>query len=419
MAIVFRPSILRRSVLRRIQAETQGLQGGRISPAAWAIAVYVFLLVSRVPELLPVLRLGAVAALAAVILVARLPYRPLRQIVRGTEMRIVLGLWMLALFSVPLSYWPGQSFVFLVAFTKIVLTFGLILYGVRSARETGLVVASVVAAALALEIQFFVAGGEGKSVTATYDRNDLAFILTCIVPIAVLALPRRPSLRIAAGLIALLGAAVAVMTLSRGGFVTLLVATVMIVIRVPSRHLGAMLVVLAAAALGLALFASETYWTRVATIWGGADAGQVSAYDAEGLDGRWEIWKRGVTMMLQHPFLGVGGGAFDTAEGITRGTPGKWFAAHSAYLQVGAELGVAGLGLFLFLLYRGLRNCRRAARMFGRRLPDRAPLARGLEASLWVFAVGALALSMAYAHLLYVIIAVSVVLRRTATVAKP
>jgi O-antigen ligase len=418
MAIAFRPSMVRRSVLRRIEPQAQAPGSGRISPAAWAIAFYVFLLVSRVPELLPVLRPGVVAAVAALILAARLPYRHPRQALGGAEMRIVLGLWTLALFSVPLSYWPGQSVVFLVAFTKIVLTFGLILYGVRSAREAGLVVAAVIAAALALEIQFFVAGGEGKSVTATYDRNDLAFILTCIVPITVLALPRRRSLRIAAVVIAVLGAAVAVMTLSRGGFVTLLVASVMILIRVPSRRLGAMLVMLAATALGLALFASDTYWMRVATIWGGADAGQVSAYDAEGLDGRWEIWKRGVTMMLQHPFLGVGGGAFDIAEGITRGTPGKWFAAHNAYLQIGAELGVAGLGLFLGLLYRGLHNCRRAARLFGRRLPDRAALARGLEASVWVFAVGALALSMAYAHVLYVIIAVSVVLSRTATVPK-
>ena len=75
-------------------------------------------------------------------------------------------------------------------------------------------------------------------------------------------------------------------------------------------------------------------------------------------EGRIQIWQRGMGYMLDHPLLGVGAGNFPTAEGtissIARNTPSwkgvRWSAAHNSFVEIGAELGVPGLILFLLTL---------------------------------------------------------------------
>jgi O-antigen ligase len=125
--------------------------------------------------------------------------------------------------------------------------------------------------------------------------------------------------------------------------------------------------------------------------------------------------------MVEHPFVGVGGGAFHIAEGVTRGAAGTWWAAHNSYLQVGAELGLGGFVLFFWFLYSALRNTRTTIRLVAGRNggEDTARMARGLESSLWTFMVGALALSQAYAYVLYILVALTIVVKRAAVEERP
>jgi O-antigen ligase len=60
------------------------------------------------------------------------------------------------------------------------------------------------------------------------------------------------------------------------------------------------------------------------------------------LNGRVELWSQAYLTFKQHPFTGVGTGAFreDTS----------WKVAHDVWLRFAAELGIVGLGLFLLLL---------------------------------------------------------------------
>jgi O-antigen ligase len=63
----------------------------------------------------------------------------------------------------------------------------------------------------------------------------------------------------------------------------------------------------------------------------------------EDLGGRVPIWKESITAFLEHPILGVGGGAFRTVNSFKK-------AAHNTYLSVLAELGVVGFLLFFAIL---------------------------------------------------------------------
>src|SRR5262249_22575994 len=135
-------------------------------------------------------------------------------------------------------------------------------------------------------------------------------------------------------------------------------------------------------------------------------------YDAAGLWGaRWGVWQTALRLMLENAVIGVGAGGYETAEGLSHGVRGKWSAAHNAFLQIGAELGLVGLGLFIFLVYRALKNCR---------LPQHGPpdtgwLARSVELSLFGCIVVGFTLSQAYSNILYILIAISVVLARLAS----
>src|SRR5439155_15598037 len=142
-------------------------------------------------------------------------------------------------------------------------------------------------------------------------------------------------------------------------------------------------------------FASEAYWTRISTIWGG-EAGVTNQYDAGGITAaRWDVWKTGLLLFLNNPLIGVGAGAFSVAEGYSHGGAGKWSTAHNSFLQIGVELGIGGLILFVFVLYQAVVSCQELARRGsdGPGRPALRPLARGLEIGLYGYLVTGFGLS--------------------------
>jgi O-antigen ligase len=75
-------------------------------------------------------------------------------------------------------------------------------------------------------------------------------------------------------------------------------------------------------------------------------------YNFNARDGRIEIWKRGIGMMLSHPGLGIGVTAFMYANGAMAHS---WMNAHNAFVQIGAELGVGGLVAFTWAILAAFR----------------------------------------------------------------
>jgi len=117
----------------------------------------------------------------------------------------------------------------------------------------------------------------------------------------------------------------------------------------------AVVLILIFALIGLA---SNQYWQRIQTILSGEDRGSM----------REVIWGRGLKIFAQNPWLGVGVGCFPTAYGwaLEQGRFAKvgnvydrsWREAHNSFLQVGTEMGMAGLLIFLFLICLSIKNFR-------------------------------------------------------------
>lgn len=115
--------------------------------------------------------------------------------------------------------------------------------------------------------------------------------------------------------------------------------------------------------------------------------------------------------MCENPVLGSGPGTFTVAEGLAH-EGGKWSAAHNSFVQIGAELGVSGLALFILILYSSLASVRQrdgTSRWFE----------QGVEVGLYAFCVGGFFLSWAYSYAFYFFIALSIVSVKTRQLAGP
>ena len=138
--------------------------------------------------------------------------------------------------------------------------------------------------------------------------------------------------------------------------------------------------------------------------------------------GRTQIWRRGVGYMLRHPVLGVGPENFPIAEGTISplaerqrsGIGVRWNAPHNTLLQVGAEMGFPGLALFTAIFVVTFRSLRTPVRRDAIVDAGEGPheMTQVLRAALIGFIVGAFFLSLAYAEMLYTLIALAVGLQK-------
>ena len=394
---------------------------GSISPAAMAVSLYAFMVISRLAEAIPfaaTLRPMVILAAVMVALALTLPQSRAYQLFRPVEARGMLAILLLIALSIPLSYWPGASFGALMTFPKSLVFFFAVVYCIRTRRELRLSLWAFLVAIGGLAFVALIGGGTGRVlVTQSYDTNDLAFVMACGIPLAVMLIfTERGALRSLLPFIAVLGTFTVIATKSRGGFIAFGVVGLVLLVKIPSRIPFLRVGLVVGAVLIFALLAPASYWQRISTIWGGEEPTK-DGYLAGGFEtARWEIWKNGLILIASRPILGVGAGAFPVAEGsLHKG--GKWNAAHSSFIQIAAELGLPGLGVYLFLLYRGFTNCRQVIRA----TPRRGPLAgyhwtaQGLEASLCGYAVAGSALNQGYSDVLYFLLAMSMVLVRLTT----
>ncbi len=229
---------------------------------------------------------------------------------------------------------------------------------------------------------------------------------------------RRPLLRVlaVAGLVVL--AVGLIRSGSRGGFLAFLGVTAFVLLgftTVPARaRLAGLVAILAVAAAS----ASDQYWTQMQTI-----VHPNQDYNTTSEAGRVKIWTRGLGYMAGRPMLGVGISNFQVAEGTIsplarlqeRGIGVRWGAAHNVFIQVGAELGLPGLILFVAWIasaFLALRRLARQPRKGSDSATDAPRLAQSLMAALVGFVVGGCFLSLAYSDMLYTLAALAVGLQK-------
>ncbi len=414
----------------------QALPTTRWDPLLIAIAVTMMTTVWRIQDIWPVLAQVQLPTLAAVsayglFLIDKDPRRRLSRI-RHPVVVLVTAILILMLLSVPGGVYPGLSFRFV--FKDHVKTFLLLILVAGSVRSredverltivqlAGAVMYSVV---VMTRIEIGQSGRLGD--LYYYDANDLGLMLVATMPAAVFFLRNgQPLIRRVLALPALGIVMLALLKSgSRGGFLGFIGVVAFLVVRfsaIPKRvRVGAVTAMIAV----MLVAASDQYWKTMSTL---LHPTEDYNWSGKAEVGRMEVWKRGIGYMMSNPILGVGANAFPIAEGTLSPLAGrqdvgiglKWSAAHNSFVQIGAELGVVGLILFVVLLVRTgqtLGRLGRIARGQGGRAPPEVALAQTLAAALVGYCIAGFFLSQAYSALLYSVLGMVVGLAKLAPMA--
>jgi hypothetical protein len=241
------------------------------------------------------------------------------------------------------------------------------------------------------------------------EKNRFSQVLLVLLPLALLrcSRARRPLERNLAVLSTLLITFGFALAFSRGGAVGLacLVAAMVCLRTIDSRK-----ALLLAAAVGLALVAVPQYLQRLKTMGTAAVALEEDARSADSsVRRRLTVMFAAVQMFLDHPLIGVGPGMFlehseeyGNQNALRRLHWGR--RAHCLYLEVAAENGALGLGLFLTAVAVTARRLARARRESAGSDPELADTCTGFLLALIAYLATALFLHLSYVRYFYLLL---------------
>jgi O-antigen ligase len=243
--------------------------------------------------------------------------------------------------------------------------------------------------------------------------NYYALILVFLVPLAMDRLWQEKSvwLRFLAGWALVVSVLSILFTFSRGGFLALVVAAGLMLIRHPPRPsvMAGSLVIF----LILLPLVPAQYTQRLGALLDllpnrdglqlreGALRGRLSELAVAGL------------IFLDHPLGGVGYNNFELhyleySPSLGLDTRREGRAAHNLYAEVAAETGLMGLAAFGLILYSALRGLRQAYRVYQQTgLSDFANLTAAFSIGLLGFLAGSLFLHGAYPRYLWLILGIA------------
>jgi probable O-glycosylation ligase (exosortase A-associated) len=122
---------------------------------------------------------------------------------------------------------------------------------------------------------------------------------------------------------------------------------------------------------------------------------------------RWASWKAAYRMANEHPIFGVGLRCANMLS-YRYGADIEGRTIHSQYLQLAADTGWVGLGLYLLMVSTAWLNLRRVRRLLAGREDEESRRARavasGAEGALLVFCIGGAFLSLEVFELPYLLI---------------
>lgn len=393
-------------------------QGGAIP--FWALMTFTALLLLSPQSFVPAIGVLHLPLLSAVLaagsyLMGRtkrgLPVFGARQ-----ELKIAGMLAGWAIVTIPLSLWPGGSVTFFFAiFFKALIVFWL-LTGVVDTPvrlRAAMWVLSLIAVPLSISAVkgFFSGAFRAQELTNGLDRitgyngsltgnpNDLALMLNLILPLTIalfLCVRRLPLKLLLAGLV-LLDMVAVVATFSRAGFLALGVIGISYLILLFKRGQKGLAMGVIAAALVSTAFVPSSYYERLSTIT------NIQADTTNSAQNRLRDNIIAVNYVATHPLVGAGIGMNILALNDARGA--DWTKVHNVYLEYAVDLGLPGVGIFLFLMYTIVRKLRRASRDIARvpALEDVRTMLQGLGVSLAGFILSAVFYPDAYQFYFYYI----------------
>lgn len=338
-----------------------------------------------------------------------------RPTVLTREVKLVLLLCALSLVSMVLAVDRAEAWrYFIDVYIKIVIMFIVMVNVTRTEwRLKGLMflalaVACVTSWAAIVDYRAGNFGFEGYRVgTLNHgmfsNPDDVGLHLVMMIPItsALLISSRSLLKKVFYGVCTLLMTAGTIFTFSRGAFLGLLGAVVVLGWKFGRRN---KLIFFASFFLFLVIFlifAPGHYATRLLSIFDHSldPVGSATARTA--------LLIRSTYVMIMNPVLGVGLHNFPIYS-----LQGK--LSHNSYTQVGAELGIPALGVYIMLIFSSIKTLARIEReTYANRLRSKYyGLAIGLEASMVAFIITSFFISVAFNWNLYYLVGFSICLRR-------
>jgi O-antigen ligase len=419
----------------QIEREERNRQAHRI--AFGGLYLFTLLLYARpneaLPELLgdfPLVKIVAVVTLCAYFVSKLSKHEKLS--IWPIELKMLALITLLGVLFIPASASPQDSTDLLVdLFLKVVIIFILMINLITTRERLTAMMKLVVVAGTVLglfAISNYVAGKftvldkhVGVRIAGVVggifeNPNDLATSLDLLIPMAIaLALTKRGMARAAYFICATLLATAVVLTFSRGGFLGLVAMCSVLLWKLSRRHraLSALALLLT---VGVFLSAMPLgYSSRITSIFD-SEADQTGSTQA-----RIDLLERAADVAVGHLVIGVGMGNFHIYSI-------KEQRAHNSYLEISAELGVAGLIAYLIMIFACLRSLRRVERNnllnrqqdARRRKPEKDKpnasstyyLSAALQASLIAYIVCSFFGSIQYLWFLYYPLAYAVSLRQ-------
>jgi hypothetical protein len=388
----------------------------------WATYLLIVLTVGRIVDIVPVLSSLPLVKIALLYVVfALMAYWKLLPAVvtadnPAVKWAMAFAIWIVVSFS--FSIWLGPSRDFILVQLPILSVVVLLICKLSGDWEPlRNIYLSLVISALIQAVPGLLAFGGGRlALNATYDTNELAYMLDGIIPAALafsMTEASRKRRMFFFGATGIMIVAV-ILTGSRGGIFGLLFAGLFTVLdpgrlrphapafgRAPPRKVGMsaktriVLVLAACAVIGTVAWPQlpkETKERLASMLNLGSD------YNIDEKEGRVQIWKRGLNALAERP-IGFGIGSYPMVD-YKNG--GLFYTAHNSLVLVTVELGPVGIVIYLTLLaclWRGLARIRRLQKQL--REPSdlqqqQAVFCRMLQASLVANFVAGMFLSATY-----------------------
>jgi O-antigen ligase len=208
------------------------------------------------------------------------------------------------------------------------------------------------------------------------------------------------------------------LTFSRGGFLALIVAFVVMLIRRPLHPI--VLLVTVGALILAAQFAPESYNERISTLWSLIPGSETDLREDASFRGRLSERLAGWLMFQDHPLLGVGLNNYpvnyqDYSRQLGIDPRRENRSPDNLYVEIASEQGLLGLAAFGFILWGAFRAARQAQRDFNAAgLRDSAEIALAISVSLISYLISAMSKNSSYPDYFWLFIAIMLALPQVA-----
>ncbi|MFA6355979.1 MAG: O-antigen ligase family protein [Candidatus Omnitrophota bacterium] len=315
------------------------------------------------------------------------------------------------------------SFPQFIDFVKLFILYFLVVNLVRTRKKFlimiwGLVVLGAAACLIGVYQHYTGIGadfGEGYiriKGTAT-DPNDYAMHLVILVPIVFALFVNYRNILVKGMTLAVLLLLILniVFTYSRGGLVAFAFVLALSVLgfSFQRKKFWLPIILVAIGTAALLPMIPEKYWERAKTI---------SDFSDPAIQARLDTWKTGLEMIGDHPVRGVGLGVF-RYEYLMRAFMGSdvktkvSLFSHNAYIQIGAEVGLPALTLFILIIAFGWFDLSKSEKAYIKKGDMLfAGIALSLKLGLLGYMICAVFLTQAFLTMFWIILPLAVVSRK-------